>query len=101
MRLTPAQRSALECAGLNDDDEPRTCAAWNPRWNDGNDFDLPDGKAAREELASEINTLSNAEDAYAEEMRKRSPRCAAGARGAARALANLYLKVLQAGTAGK
>ncbi len=89
LKLTPAQVSALECAGLGYDSEPLTHAAWDG----GHKLTLPKGKTAREELASEINELSNSEDALAQE--KRGTECAPGARGAALALANLYLKVLK------
>lgn len=99
LKLTPAQRSALECAGLTYAENPRTRAAWDG----GNRLSVPTGNpAACEELASEINELSNSEDALANEMKRRSVlfgrKDIGFARGAALALANLYGKVLQAGT---
>lgn len=87
IRLTAAQRSALECAGLElaeDGPEVVLRAAWQ---GDRLVFDVRD----REALFDALNDRSNAEDAQAEEQRDRY------ARQAARSLAAVASRVLRAG----
>lgn len=90
LRLSEAQISALECAGLGLGDQPCPIEqAWTQR--DCLEFDPGD----RDKLFSAITELSNAEDATAERF-KHDPPSAKLARQAARALGNLASKILRA-----
>lgn len=94
LKLTAAQVSALECAGLDlDDSSPKTTAAWSGgRYLT---FDAADADA----LFSELNELSNGEDltaqAATDPVQKRQ------AAGAAVALGNLASKVLMTNLEGR
>jgi hypothetical protein len=89
--LTPAQRSALECAGLEAPDGPKETAL-ALAWKGGNALDYAD--ADRDAIFEALTDLSNAEDAFAEdtsqdaEMRKH-------ARRAARSLGAIASRVLR------
>lgn len=87
LTLTPAQVSALECAGLDLDDlEPSEVMvrdAWTGRR-------LTVTHATRDALADALHDLANAEDAQAEEQGDQA------ARGASLALTNLAGKVRRA-----
>ena len=85
LRLTDAQVSALECGDWSE--EPHLEAAWDRgQW-------LTWDHEQTEGLASDLTAGSNSEDAMAED-RGRGAEERLGARGAARALANLAGKVL-------
>ncbi len=62
LHLTEAQQSALECAWLDND-----VAIVRDAWNGGSRLDV--SEETRETLWSALNTLSNSEDAMAEEYR--------------------------------
>ncbi len=62
LRLTGAQQSALECAWL-DDEVVIVAQAWNGAGR------LTVSEETREPLWSALNTLSNSEDAMAQEYR--------------------------------
>jgi hypothetical protein len=92
IKLTAAQRSALECAGLDwqDETDGLVLRAWSGR-------SLRFEVAGAEDLASALNELSNSEDASAEYWRERSEaRLAKSAAGASMALANLSFAVRKA-----
>ena len=84
INLTSAQRSAIECSGADEIDQPVLDAAlcvgvWA----------LIFDAAQREPLAAELTDLANAEDHYAQQGD-------AGARGARTALTNLARAVRRA-----
>lgn len=90
VKLTSAQESALECAGLDFrgfEEERVVWKAWNGSW-------LEFAPEDREALASALCELSNAEDACAERLAAEGEKVLAKlTRGAAVALGNLQLKV--------
>lgn len=88
IRLSDAQISALECAGLEPGEHDTVVRAWASRARLA--FDLAD----RDALFSELTDLSNAEDATAEQERDRDMR--KFARRASMALATVASKVLRA-----
>lgn len=92
VKLTRAQRSALECADLSD------CPHLRTAWNGGNNLDVPGGMGrpaiVRAAMVTEICELSNGEDALAENLRSEGKsNCRRMAAGAALALANLMSKI--------
>ncbi len=87
IRLTPAQRSALECAGLDliqdDDDE---MVAVRDAWS-GGDFVVRDDTI--DAILSGLIDMINAEDTVAIEQNDRK------ARGACTALGNLHRQIVR------
>ena len=90
IRLTAAQRSALECAGLEmpEPDQIALALAWQGR-------DVLDVTAeTKDAIVAALTELANGEDALAEQTDDRDVR--RGARGACAALGKLSLKVARA-----
>jgi hypothetical protein len=90
VRLTSAQRSALECRPMDEEDTPLLCRTW---YGGHLRFRPADADA----LIREIHEESNAEDGQAEQ-RGMDRESAKFARAACRALSNLAAKVRRAVT---
>lgn len=88
LKLTDAQLSAVQCRDWSED--PIMASTW-----DGGAVLVFDSAHASD-LASEVNSASNAEDDHAQILRKEGEfDCARGAAGSSRALCNLMLRILK------
>lgn len=89
VRLTDAQRSALECSGIDlDDESPELLAAWNGA------SVLRANRATINALCGEITDVANSEDDIA--LRETDPEMRRLARGARTALTNLARNIRKA-----
>ena len=86
IRLSSAQESAMQCRDWSD--EPAVREAWR-----GSQLFVPEDDDQKEQLWSELNDASNAEDAFAEESTN-DPDGRKYARRASRSLACLASRVL-------